>query len=231
MAIQRLQSRQQEQFTSNKRDYYHYNEDTMVRSLAKGIIQLGAAVGIQGWDARLRAVFKSARSQITGISKYLGFYFSDGVQSYFNATQPDTVNHITTKDALKDKDPDLYNLIEEIFPCGNTYLKRCETSRAQEDAQQLRMNCEPKGRKDPIQDGKFRCTDSRPECEFWHGEGKCRSNPGYLNFVCEKSCGICDADINCFNDHKDCSQWALRGECSRNPDYMLVNCKMSCGEC
>ena len=32
-------------------------------------------MGIQGWDARLRAVFKSARSQITGISKYLGFYF------------------------------------------------------------------------------------------------------------------------------------------------------------
>ncbi|KAK3799644.1 hypothetical protein RRG08_059687 [Elysia crispata] len=197
-----------------QRDRYR-TEDITVHSMAYAIQLLGAAVGIQGWDGRLRAAY--AHAQKTGLFEdieNLRLYFAEGVQSYFN-------------DALKDYDPDLYNLIKEIFPCDNTYLKRCESNRTQEDAQQLDMNCEPKGRKDSqIQDGKFRCRDKNPECEYWVGEGKCADDPITMEYKCKKSCGFCKVDDNCYDEDQKCELWAGLAECSINPNYMLAHCSL-----
>ncbi|KAK3773273.1 hypothetical protein RRG08_053658 [Elysia crispata] len=215
-------------------------EDIMVHELSHGIHFLGAAVGIQGWDGRMRAAYAHANK--TGLFKDTYFmeneqeYFAEGVQSYFNVqiyrAKPDGVHGpIATRDALKDYDPDLYNVIKEIFPCDNTYLKRCESNRNQENAQMLRMNCEPQGRKDPIQDGKIRCKDNKPGCAFWLGTNQCTENPIFMDHACMRSCGICTADENCFDEHKNCAFWADTGECDANPTYMLYKCRMSCKVC
>ncbi|KAK3773272.1 hypothetical protein RRG08_053657 [Elysia crispata] len=212
-----------------QKDNYR-SQDIMVHELSHCIHFLGAAVGIQGWDGRLRAAYAHAKK--TGLFEDTYFmenaqeYFAEGVQSYFNVQKfvpyPDGVQGpIATRDALKDYDPDLYNVIKEIFPCDNTYLKRCESNRTQEDAQQLRMNCEPKGR----------CKDNHPACEFWSGTNKCTENQRYMSFECRKSCGICTADENCFDEHVNCGFWASTGECAANPDYMLFSCKKSCKVC
>lgn len=59
---------------------------------------------------------------------------AEGVQSFFNvndysATPNGIHGPISTRDKLRTYDPALYQLIEEVWPCHNTYLKRCVTSR------------------------------------------------------------------------------------------------------
>jgi hypothetical protein len=39
------------------------------------------------------------------------------------------LNDVSYRAAVKTYDPDVYALIEEIWPCGNTYLPRCLSSR------------------------------------------------------------------------------------------------------
>ena len=56
------------------------------------------------------------------------------MQSYFNVnaySNPPNGIHgtVSTRDRLRTYDPVLYQLVEEVFPCNNVYLKRCETSR------------------------------------------------------------------------------------------------------
>ncbi|KAK3773277.1 hypothetical protein RRG08_053662 [Elysia crispata] len=215
-------------------------KDMMVRHLSKAIYVLGAAVGIQGWDGRMRAAYAHAKK--TGLFKDTLFmksvqdFFAEGVQSYFNVqtyrAKPDGVHGpIATRGALKYYDPDLYNLIKEIFPCANTYLKRCQSHRNLEQNQKLRENCEPKGRHDLIYDGKIRCHDKKPGCEFWSGSNQCTENPTFMEKACKKSCHICIADRNCFDKHKKCEHWAKRGECSANIIFMAADCRMSCKFC
>ncbi|KAK3773275.1 hypothetical protein RRG08_053660 [Elysia crispata] len=198
-----------------QKDRYR-SQDIMVHELSHCNHFLGAAVGIQGWDGRLRAAYAHAKK--TGL--FEDTYFMENAQEYFKFVQyPDGVQGpIATRDALKDYDPDLYNLIKEIFPCDNTYLKRCESNRTQEDFQQLRMNCEPKAR----------CKDNHPACEFWLGTNKCTENQRFMSFECRKSCGVCTADENCSDEHVNCGFCASTGECAVNPGYMLFSCKMSC---
>lgn len=54
-----------------------------------------------------------------------------GVQSYFNAIDYSATPNgtISTKDRLRTYDPTLYQLIEEVWPCHNIYLKRCVANR------------------------------------------------------------------------------------------------------
>ncbi|KAK3773265.1 hypothetical protein RRG08_053650 [Elysia crispata] len=221
----------EENILCHKNDGYK-REDILLHEFAHGIHILGAAVGIQGWDIRLRAAFD--RANTTGLFKDTYFmenpqeYFAEGVQSYFN---------VQTYRAKPNGVHDLYNLIKEIFPCENTYLKRCESDRTQEDAQQLDMNCEPKGRNESaqLQDGTIRCKDNKPACEYYLGTEQCTKNPGYMKSECKKSCGFCNVDDNnkpdCFDEHKNCASWADIGECDANPNYMLVKCKYSCKVC
>lgn len=68
---------------------------------------------------------------------YFHFYLflkAEGVQSYFNVNDyanPSNGIHgpINTKDKLQSYDSGLFNLIEEVWPCHNVYIKRCQSSR------------------------------------------------------------------------------------------------------
>ena len=53
-------------------------------------------------------------------------YFAEGVQSFFNchiSVYPTNGIHndISTRDKLKKYDPELYYILEEVFPCKNKY--------------------------------------------------------------------------------------------------------------
>ena len=53
-------------------------------------------------------------------------YFAEGVQSFFNCHisvyPPDGIhNNISTRVDLNKYDPDLYKILEEVFPCKNNY--------------------------------------------------------------------------------------------------------------
>ena len=59
---------------------------------------------------------------------------AEGTQSFFDcnayANPTNGVhNDIDTRIKLESYDPDLYQLIKEVFPCENTYLQRCSSSR------------------------------------------------------------------------------------------------------
>ena len=59
---------------------------------------------------------------------------AEGTQGFFNVNAerdpPNGVhNYVNTRLELEAYDITLYNMIVEVFPCKNTYLKRCETTR------------------------------------------------------------------------------------------------------
>lgn len=59
---------------------------------------------------------------------------AEGVQSYFGVNihmkKTNGIHGpISTREALKSYDQVLFELIQEVFPCGNSYLRRCESSR------------------------------------------------------------------------------------------------------
>ncbi|XP_041464630.1 uncharacterized protein LOC121415496 [Lytechinus variegatus] len=62
----------------------------------------------------------------TNINEYL----AEGAQSFFNVnvhqdTDDDLHNNISTREALYGYDRQLYDILMEIFPCGNQLLDRC----------------------------------------------------------------------------------------------------------
>ncbi|KAK3594407.1 hypothetical protein CHS0354_034140 [Potamilus streckersoni] len=126
-------------------------EDIFLHELSHAVHILGAKYAISGWDSRLQQVYNHAKSSGLWSSTYALTnyveYFAEGAQSFFNcndyAHPPNGIhNEINTHDKLRQYDPQLFHLISEVFPCGNTYLKRCESNRDKENAQVLRMNCD-----------------------------------------------------------------------------------------
>ena len=63
-------------------------------------------------------------------------FFAEGVTSYFdvntetwNGKANGIHNHVNTRTELYNYDRDLYNLVKEVFPCGNKFLDRCSALR------------------------------------------------------------------------------------------------------
>ena len=60
---------------------------------------------------------------------------AEATQIYFNLKSEgkpgvgSVQNEINTREELRAYDPTLYNLVRQMFPCNNTYLKRCESTR------------------------------------------------------------------------------------------------------
>ncbi|XP_071160641.1 uncharacterized protein [Mytilus edulis] len=203
-----------------------YSEDIYLHEFAHGVANLGARYGISGWFQRLENQYKIAKQQGLlehnyAISSSVE-YFAAGVQSYFNATDYSTTPNgtISTKDKLRTYDPALYQLIEEVWPCHNIYLKRCVASRAQEQQQNIHTNCQG-------------CKDSHPNCHFWATTGECSKSREYMLLNCKHSCNKCSEQGGtlCTDSNLLCHDWAARGECNRNPAYMHESCKKSCNRC
>nr|KAG5688899.1 hypothetical protein BaRGS_009740 [Batillaria attramentaria] len=126
-----------------------YREDIFMHELAHGLDNLGATYVIPNWKNRLQQTFDHAVSRGLWADTYAGSnpteYFAEGVQSFFDVDDPTPApgisNEINLQSELRTYDPELFNLLLEVFPCNNHYIKRCDKSRAAENSQQLRMDC------------------------------------------------------------------------------------------
>ncbi|XP_066291395.1 uncharacterized protein [Branchiostoma lanceolatum] len=110
-------------------------EDIFLSEFAHGMDLVGARLVIGDFKIRLRAAYDDALASGLWANTYaaetLDEYFAEGVQSFFNVNHerdpPDGIhNHVNTRAELQAYDPALYALIDEIFPCGNVIVKRCE---------------------------------------------------------------------------------------------------------
>ncbi|KAL3846996.1 hypothetical protein ACJMK2_017936 [Sinanodonta woodiana] len=218
-------------------------EDIFLHEVSHAVHLLGAKFAISGWDSRLQQVYNHAKSSglwssTYALTNYIE-YFAEGAQSFFSCNDyshpPNGIhNEINTHDKLRPYDPQLFQLISEVFPCGNTYLKRCESNRDKESKQVLRMNCDhPSGSGtggNTITTPSSDCADQHQYCSSWSNAGECTKNPGYMHVYCKKSCSVCSSQ-SCSDQNELCSSWANTGECSKNPGYMLNSCKKSCHVC
>ncbi|XP_067668089.1 uncharacterized protein [Haliotis asinina] len=202
------------------------DEDIFLHEFAHGIHLLGAKYAIPGWQSRLQSLYDQAKSAGRWRNTYaittVEEYFAEGTQSYFNVNAYSAVpngihNDVNTRERLRPYDPQLYSLIQEVFPCGNTYLKRCNTSRDAERNQQLKMNCNQSdggdtdsgsgtgsesgagsasgsGSGSGSETGSGTCQDNNSKCRSWASQGECGSNLGYMHVHCRRSCSKCGAD-------------------------------------
>ncbi|KAK7486902.1 hypothetical protein BaRGS_00021873 [Batillaria attramentaria] len=242
------------------------DEDIQLHEYVHGVHLLGAKYAIPGWQRRLESLYRSARYSGKWANTYSmstqDEYFAEGTQSFFNVnayrSRPDGVhNHVNTQAKLRAYDPALYQLVLDVFPCNNQYLKRCRYTRAQELQQQLRMDCDLNGggttpspsvttTREPgggtttpttttTTEAPGGCTDGHHYCRMtgiladsWYISG-CTDGHHY----CRMTGILTDSWYisGCADGHYYCKSWANYGYCNTNPDYMHVNCRKSCNRC
>ncbi|KAI8494649.1 hypothetical protein Bbelb_278750, partial [Branchiostoma belcheri] len=122
-------------------------EDTFIHGFAQGLDILGARKVISDFQTRLQAAYDSALANGLWANTFADdtrdSYWAEGVQSFFNVNHerdpPDGIhNHVNTRTELQAYDPDLYAIIEDIFPCGNFLVKRCVRDY---ESYTLKMDC------------------------------------------------------------------------------------------
>jgi len=73
------------------------------------------------FNQRLKTTYEKAMADELWKGKYAAQsdeeYWAEGVQCYFNANAPEDAdhNHVRTRDALKQYDPRLFDLINDVF--------------------------------------------------------------------------------------------------------------------
>jgi len=221
----------------------YWQEDIALHEFAHGV-HLLAAVKDAVWDGfqdRLDAAYANAKANKLWEGTYAmetdREYFAEGVQSYFNANTENDAYHNdkTNCNAFKDYDPELFALVQETFPCGNTFIDRCDKDRDAELNQELKLNCvdDPVANAcDHVPASASTCVDDDDSgtCPAWAGAGYCDSYADYMSLYCKASCGLC-ADPSCVDGEQYCEYWASIGQCEDNPNYMSMSCKKSCGLC
>ncbi|XP_035671245.1 uncharacterized protein LOC118412473 isoform X1 [Branchiostoma floridae] len=122
-------------------------EDIFMSELAHGIDLLGCRICISDFKPRLQAAYRAALANGLWANTYaaanIDEYWAEAVQSFFNVnherTRPDGIhNHVNTRAELQEYDPALYSIVDEIFPCGNFPVKRCERDYANHT---MKMDC------------------------------------------------------------------------------------------
>nr|KAG5690278.1 hypothetical protein BaRGS_018630 [Batillaria attramentaria] len=98
-----------------------YREDIFMHELAHGLDNLGATYVIPNWKNRLQQTFDHAVSRGLWADTYAG----SNPTEYFVGIS----NEINLQSELRTYDPELFNLLLEVFPCNNHYIKRCDKSR------------------------------------------------------------------------------------------------------
>ena len=102
------------------------SENILIHEFAHNIHLLGLLSIDETFDTRLKAAYERAMSQGLWKTKYASVnsreYWAEGVQSWFNNNrEPDhDHNHVNTRKELRDYDPALANLCQEVF--GDTEL-------------------------------------------------------------------------------------------------------------
>lgn len=101
-------------------------ENILIHEFAHNIHYRGMVNLDETFDARLRATYERAMSKGLWKSKYASVnhaeYFAEGVQSWFNNNRPPDHdhNHVDTRKELREYDPGLAAICEEVF--GKTEL-------------------------------------------------------------------------------------------------------------
>jgi len=170
-------------------------------------------------------------------------YFAEGVQSFFDCHisvyPPDGIhNNISTRVDLRNYDPDLYYILEEVFPCKNKYYW-CHEGIPPDPA----MDCTATTtrlkitqRQNQVSQGED-CFDKNTYCSVWSRDGYCRGTyEEYMRKNCKESCNLCSSMMSlpmttpaCVDKHKNCKGWADEGFCkSTYWKYMELNCWKSC---
>ena len=247
-------------------DRWH-SEDIGLHEFAHGLHLLGARYAMPAWERRLEAAYSAAIRRGLWTNTYAATnhieYFAEGAQKYHNveaySQYPNGIhNHVDTRDKLRQYDPTLYQLVAELFPCGNRYISRRENGfQAASDSARLKLEYPaclldssttrpaPTQRPAPVTTTRrFRetptartttprpatgsCADGHQHCASWSRAGYCFTNAAYMTVHCRRSCGVCGA---CQDRNGRCAEWAGRGECTANPGYMLFHCRRSCRAC
>ncbi|XP_077988529.1 uncharacterized protein LOC144443030 [Glandiceps talaboti] len=157
------------------RDPYH-DEDILVHEFAHGIHRLGIEPIDKEFTPKLMAtyeesVLKRGLWNRTYASVNFYEYFAKAVQCYFNVNGVPFLgldNHVNTRIELKKYDKKLYDLVRQVFPCGNQVVDRCYDADCINNANVSKM------------------------CDEWFDWGECDRNPKYMINHCQSSCKTCD---------------------------------------
>ena len=111
-----------------------YEEDLLVHEFAHSIHIWGINKVDPTFQTNLEAAYKNASEaglwrNTYAISRSME-YFAEGVQKFFNVdTHRDITdgihNNISTHEELMQYDKTLFDIISEVFPCGNEVISRC----------------------------------------------------------------------------------------------------------
>jgi alpha-glucosidase len=105
-------------------DDRYCGESILVHEFAHTIHDVGLAALDRQFDARLKRIYDQAMSRGLWKQTYAATnhkeYWAEGVQSYFDcnlhADPPNgNHNHVRTREQLREYDPDLFDLIDEVF--------------------------------------------------------------------------------------------------------------------
>ncbi|XP_072051202.1 uncharacterized protein [Amphiura filiformis] len=238
-------------------------EDILIHNFAHALQKISIRVAQPNFQERLALAYNKARRrglwENTKADDTVEEYFAEGVQIFFNVQHSykyGVHNDIDTRDKLGRYDPELHDLITEVFPCMNHIVDRC-ADQADILKQPLKMNCKDAHRvrltptqvpTTPIQrndeDLPSDCQDSDGDCFDWAIAGECEENPGWMHMHCRRSCRTCraepesiDPSLACTDELDECKKWANHGRCTTREDklttvnYMKIFCKKSCQYC
>ncbi|HYT90866.1 MAG TPA: hypothetical protein VEL76_19305, partial [Gemmataceae bacterium] len=110
----------EENLLNLKGDRYR-NENILVHEFAHVIHEMGLNRIDRQFDARLKGIFTRAMDKGLWKKTYAatnaGEYWAEGVQSYFDCNAPPggVHNDINTREKLAEYDPELFELIDEVF--------------------------------------------------------------------------------------------------------------------
>src|SRR5262245_66509 len=116
----RITSCGEENLLNLKGDRYR-NENILIHEFGHCIHQYGLRTVDPKFDGRLRAIYARAIDKGLWKDTYAatnaGEYWAEGVQSYFDCNAPPNRSHndIDTREKLAKYDPDLFELIDEVF--------------------------------------------------------------------------------------------------------------------
>ena len=106
----------------NLRGDRYRNENILIHEFSHAIHNLGLRTVDPKFDARLREIYKKAMDASLWKDTYAATnhseYWAEGVQSYFDCNAPPARgvhNDINTREKLAKYDPDLFELIDEVF--------------------------------------------------------------------------------------------------------------------
>ena len=107
-------------------------EDILVHNVAHSIHRIGLTIAQPDFQKRLGYAYNDARRadlwDHTRADDTVDEYFAEGVQVFFHVQAPykyGVHNDIDNRDKLGRYDPELHDLITEVFPCMNHIVDRC----------------------------------------------------------------------------------------------------------